>query len=156
VATVVLKLFNIVQPDVGYFGQKDAQQVRIIEQLVQDLNVPVRIRACPIVREPDGLALSSRNKFLDSSQRRHAPILYRALEELRQRVQTGERDAGRLKQLVIARIENTPGAVLDYVALVDSATLQPVERLHGDILAAVAVKFGATRLIDNIVLTRVG
>jgi pantoate--beta-alanine ligase len=153
VTTVVLKLFHAVAPDVAYFGQKDAQQVRVIEQMVADLNVPVRIRRCPIVREPDGLALSSRNVYLDAEQRMRAVVLSRALEEWRRRVEAGERDAAALERLLRERIESTPGARLDYASVVDYETLQPLPRLTGTVLAAVAVYFGATRLIDNVLLT---
>ncbi len=152
VCTVVLKLFNIVQPDVAYFGQKDAQQSRIIQQMVRDLDLFVKIRICPIVREPDGLALSSRNQYLDPNQRRNATVLYQALEETRKRVDAGERNVGVLRQAVIDRITSTHGAVIDYVAVVDPDTFQPVERLQGEVLVAVAVRFGATRLIDNVSL----
>jgi pantoate--beta-alanine ligase len=153
VATVVLKLFNIVQPDLAFFGQKDAQQTRIIRQMVQDLNVTIRIHVCPIVREPDGLALSSRNQYLDPAQRNHAPALYLALEEVRKLTEKGERDARVLRQALASRIEATPGAVLDYAAVVDADLLRPVTRVKGEVLVALAVKFGATRLIDNIQLS---
>jgi pantoate--beta-alanine ligase len=150
VATVVLKVFNQVQPDRAYFGQKDAQQARIIRKLVRDLDVPVDVVVCPTVREPDGLARSSRNAYLDPEQRRRAVVLYRTLEEARSRVAAGERDAHALRQLLTERITQTPGAVLDYAAVVDADTLAPVERLQGPTLLALAVKFGDTRLIDNI------
>jgi pantoate--beta-alanine ligase len=150
VATVVLKLLNQVQPDRAYFGQKDAQQVRIIRQLVRDLDVPVEVVIGPTVREADGLALSSRNQYLDADQRRLAPVLHRALEEARARVVAGERDGGMLRQLLEDRIATTPGAALDYAAVVDADTLAPVDRLAGPTLLALAVKFGDTRLIDNI------
>jgi pantoate--beta-alanine ligase len=154
VATVVLKLFNVVQPDLAYFGQKDAQQVRVIQQLVRDLDVPrVRIRVCPIVREPDGLALSSRNQYLDAEQRRHAVVLYRALQQARTEIEGGERDAAALRQRMVDRILATPGAVLDYADIVDADTLKPLNVVQRDILVAVAAKFGATRLIDNIPLS---
>jgi pantoate--beta-alanine ligase len=152
VATVVMKLFNIVQPDIAYFGQKDAQQARIIRKMADDLNVPVRLRVCPIVREPDGLALSSRNQYLDRTQRQGARALYLALEEVRQRVEKGERDARVLRETLASRIAATPGAVLDYAAVVDADSLKPLTRLKGEVLAALAVKFGTTRLIDNILL----
>jgi pantoate--beta-alanine ligase len=153
VVTVVLKLFNIVRPDVAYFGQKDAQQAHIIQQMVHDLNVPIQLRICPIVREPDGLALSSRNQYLDPDQRRRATVLFQALEEVRALVERGERDAAMLRRRLAARIEATPGAVLDYAAMVDADSLQPVEHLRGTVLAALAVKFGSTRLIDNTLLS---
>lgn len=150
VVTVVLKLFHIVQPDSAYFGQKDAQQARIIQQLVRDLDVPVRVCVCPIVREADGLALSSRNQYLDPDQRRQAPVLYHALEEARQRIEGGERDAARVRHALVERIQAATGAALDYAAIVDAGTLQPVDPLRGDLLVALAVWFGGTRLIDNI------
>jgi pantoate--beta-alanine ligase len=149
VATVVLKLFNIVGPDVAYFGQKDAQQARLLRQMVRDLDVPVRIRVCPIVREADGLAMSSRNRYLDADERRHARVLYLSLEEARGLIEHGERDAARVRQAMVSRIQATPGATMDYVAVVDAESLQPLDRLRGEVLLAVAVKFGATRLIDN-------
>ncbi len=149
VATVVLKLLNVVQPDRAYFGQKDAQQARIIQQLVRDLDVPVDVVVCPTVREPDGLALSSRNQYLDAEQRRHAVALHQALKEAEARVLSGERDAAVLGRLLRERIEATPGARLDYAVVVDADTLRPVERVQGRTLLALAVRFGATRLIDN-------
>ncbi|MGE3803873.1 MAG: pantoate--beta-alanine ligase [Gemmataceae bacterium] len=152
VATIVLKLFNIVLPDVAYFGQKDAQQARIIEQLVHDLDVPVEVQVCPIVREPDGLALSSRNQYLDPSQRQHALALSRSLQEARRVIEAGERAGDKVRQLLRTRIEATPGAVLDYAEVVDADTLRPVDKLGGRVLIALAVKFGATRLIDNAIL----
>jgi pantoate--beta-alanine ligase len=150
VATVVLKLFNQVQPDRAYFGEKDAQQVRIIRRMVFDLNVPIQVIGCPIVREPDGLALSSRNQYLDANQRRHANTLYRALQEARGRIEAGERDGPALQRLLAERIAATAGAALDYAAVVDADTLVPLERLRGPVLLALAVKFGNTRLIDNL------
>jgi pantoate--beta-alanine ligase len=153
VTTVVLKLFNIVRPDVAFFGQKDAQQVRVIEQMVADLNVPVAIRRCPTVREPDGLALSSRNQYLSEEQRRHATVLVRGLEEVRRRVEAGERDAISLERLLADRVAARPGARLDYAAVVDFDTLERLPRLRGTVLVALAVFFGTTRLIDNILLT---
>src|SRR5207249_7527050 len=109
VTTVVLKLFNLVQPEVAFFGQKDAQQVRVLEQMVTDLNVPVRIRRCPTVREPDGLALSSRNRYLDPEQRRQAILLARVLAEVRARVEGGERDPAALERLLAERVAAAPG-----------------------------------------------
>jgi pantoate--beta-alanine ligase len=152
VVTVVLKLFNAVGPDVAYFGQKDAQQARIIRQMVRDLDVPVRLRICPIVREEDGLALSSRNKYLDPGQRRRAVVLHQALEAARRAVEAGERDAGRIREGMAGLVAATPGAALDYAAVVDAETLRPVDRLRGEVLLALAVKFGPTRLIDNLLL----
>jgi pantoate--beta-alanine ligase len=156
VATVVLKLFNIVQPDVAYFGQKDAQQARLIRQMVRDLDAPVEVRVGPIVREQDGLALSSRNRYLDADQRRQAVVLHRALEEARRRIEAGERDAAVIRQGLIKLIDDTPGAVLDYAAVADYETLRPLERLRGEVLLALAVKFGSTRLIDNVLIRVTG
>src|SRR5262249_8902899 len=127
VATVVLKLLNIVQPDRAYFGQKDGQQARIIRQMVRDLDVPADIRIGPTVRETDGLALSSRNRYLAPAARRHAIVLYEVLREARRRVEAGERDAVALRRLLADRIQATPGAQLDYAEVVDADTLQPVE-----------------------------
>lgn len=149
VATVVLKLFNLVQPDRAYFGQKDAQQVRVIQQMVADLNVPVEIVVCPTVREPDGLALSSRNQYLNADQRREAAALNQALEKAEAKLREGERDAAVIERLMKDHIAATPGAVLDYAVAVDANTLKPITPLRGPILLALAVKFGATRLIDN-------
>jgi pantoate--beta-alanine ligase len=152
VATVVLKLFDIVRPDIAYFGQKDAQQARILMQMVRDLDVPVKLKLCPIVREADGLALSSRNVYLDADQRKHASALFRSLEALRTRIDAGEHQAELLIRQARALIEATPGARIDYVAIVDFDTLQPLQRLKGKVLIALAVYFGATRLIDNLLL----
>lgn len=152
VATVVLKLLTIVGPHAAFFGLKDAQQVRVIEQMVADLNVPVTIRRCPTVREPDGLALSSRNQYLSADERRRATVLNESLAEVRRRVEEGERDARELVRLIRERVEATPGARLDYAAAVDFNTLQPVEELRGAVLVALAVYFGTTRLIDNVLL----
>lgn len=152
VATVVLKLFNLVQADVAYFGQKDAQQVRILQQMVSDLNVPVEIRVCATVRESDGLALSSRNRYLDSTRRQQAVALWQALREAERLAAAGERDAAVLRRAMIEQIGTAPDAVIDYVAVVDPDSLQPLTRLDGPALAALAVKFGSTRLIDNAVI----
>src|SRR5262249_51270194 len=120
-----------------------------IRQMIRDLEVPVRLRICPIVREPDGLALSSRNRYLDADQRRSAVVLHRALEAARGLIDAGERDAVVVRQRMTALIESTPGAVLDYAAVVEFETLRPLDRLRGEVLLALAVKFGSTRLIDN-------
>jgi pantoate--beta-alanine ligase len=150
VCTVVLKLFNLVQPDRAYFGQKDGQQARIIQQMAADLNVPVEVSVQPTVREPDGLALSSRNQYLDAEQRRQATVLYRALGEAETRIRSGERDPEAIRRLLAERVQQTPGAVLDYASVVDADRLQPVAHLEGEVLLALAVKFGSTRLIDNL------
>jgi pantoate--beta-alanine ligase len=152
VATVVLKLFNMVQPEVAFFGRKDAQQVKIIERMVRDLNVPVKLVICPTVREGDGLALSSRNVYLDAEQRRKAVVVSQALAEAQTLIENGERNSAVVQHQLIRTIRATPGAVLDYAAVVNAETLHRLERLTGRILIALAVRFGSTRLIDNIEL----
>jgi pantoate--beta-alanine ligase len=152
VATVVLKLFNIALPDIAYFGQKDGQQARIVRQMVADLNVPVEVRVCPTVREADGLALSSRNVYLDLEQRRNAVALSAALEVGRNLIVGGERDPARVRAAMTERIAATPGARLDYAEVVDADTLRPPDRLRGRVMLAAAVRFGTTRLIDNLLV----
>src|SRR5262249_13973740 len=141
VATVVLKLLHIVAPDFAYFGQKDAQQSCIIQQMVHDLDVPVQIRVCPIVREPDGLALSSRNQYLNAEQRQNAQVLHRALEKARTAIENGECDAASVRRMMVDLILATPGASLDYAELVHAESLRPVDRIEGKVLLAVAVRF---------------
>jgi pantoate--beta-alanine ligase len=153
VATVVLKLLNIVRPDIAYFGQKDAQQARLLQQMIRDFDVPVTMKICPIVREPDGLAMSSRNQYLDAEQRRHATALFRALEMIRERIAAGERQAAPLVQTAKELIGATPGARLDYAEIVSWDTLQPMATLRGQMLIALAVFFGSTRLIDDLLIT---
>jgi pantoate--beta-alanine ligase len=152
VATVVLKLLNILQPDVAVFGAKDGQQVRIIRQMVRDLNVPTVIEIAPTVREADGLAMSSRNRYLSPTERTAAPGIYRALLEIKETVAAGETDVSRLESALTARLAAMPESRVDYARIVDDAMLQPLARLDRPALAAVAVFFGATRLIDNITL----
>lgn len=152
VATVVLKLFNIVLPDVAVFGAKDAQQLRIIQRMVIDLNVPTLIEVGPTVREADGLALSSRNRYLSLAERSAAPGIHRALHGIRARVAAGETDAERLRSALEAELIAIPGARVDYASIVDDATLQPIAKIEAPALAAVAVVLGKTRLIDNITL----
>jgi pantoate--beta-alanine ligase len=152
VATVVSKLFNGVQPQRAYFGQKDAQQAVVIQRLARDLNVPVEIVICPIVREPDGLALSSRNAYLSPEERQAATVLYRALSAARAAFEAGERDAGRLRRTVTETIAGEPLAELQYVSCADPITLQELERVSGQALLSLAAFVGRTRLIDNLVL----
>lgn len=152
VCTVVAKLFNLVLPDLAVFGEKDAQQLRIVERMVRDLDFPIEIVRGPIVREPDGLAMSSRNKYLSGSQRQAAVCLRRALDRAGELFAAGERDAGVLRQAMAALIGKVPVADIDYIELVDDRTLAPVERIERAALAALAVKIGTTRLIDNAVL----
>ncbi len=148
VCTVVAKLFGIVAPDVAYFGQKDAQQVLVVRRLVRDLNIDVRIEAVPTVREADGLAMSSRNVYLDPDARRRAGSLNRALDAAAEVVEQGERDAAAI-EAVARRILSVAGIVPEYLELRDAETLQPVARLDGEALLAVAARVGAARLIDN-------
>ena len=152
VATVVTKLFNIVAPDRAYFGEKDAQQLRVIKRMVADLNLPVAIVPVPTVREPDGLAMSSRNTYLSPDERRAALVLYRALSLAAELFAQGERRAEvlltRMRELIAAE----PLARIDYVAVVDDETLTPVEEIDRPVLVALAVFIGRTRLIDNLVL----
>ena len=153
VTTVVTKLFNIVSPDVAYFGQKDAQQVAVIRQLVRDLDMRVRIEVCPTVREPDGLAMSSRNVRLSGSERERATALHRALAAAKEVVAAGERDASAVKATVIAALASS-GVEPEYFELVSTGTLAPVRRVEGEVLALVAARVGATRLIDNDVIAK--
>jgi pantoate--beta-alanine ligase len=151
VTTVVAKLFNMVAPDVAYFGQKDAQQALVIRRMVRDLDIPVEIEVCPIVRDPDGLALSSRNVFLSGADRERALGLSRALRAAQARVTSGERDAAAV--LAAARAElDAAGVDPEYLELRSADTLQPVERVNGSTLLAVAARVGPARLIDNTVL----
>ncbi|WP_448605309.1 pantoate--beta-alanine ligase [Thermoflexus hugenholtzii] len=152
VATVVAKLFNILQPDRAYFGQKDAQQTVVIRRMVQDLNIPVEIVICPTVREPDGLAMSSRNTYLSPEERRAATVLFRALQAAKARYEAGERDAERLREAMREVIRAEPLARIDYVSVAHPETLQELERVEGPALLSLAVYIGTTRLIDNIML----
>jgi pantoate--beta-alanine ligase len=149
VATVVAKLFNIVQPTRAYFGQKDAQQSVVIKKLVRDLNLPVQVIVAPTVREPDGLALSSRNSYLTPDQRAAAPAIHRALSAAKARFDAGERDAEALRQAIR---DDLAGFVLDYVSIADADTLRELDRIEGPALASLAARLGATRLIDNLLL----
>jgi pantoate--beta-alanine ligase len=148
----VAKLFNLVQPDLAVFGEKDAQQLRIIERMVRDLNFPVEIIRGPIIREPDGLAMSSRNKNLSESQRKNALCLWQSLEQASRLFGKGERQAEVLRHAMVELIESVPGAEIDYIEIVDDTALAAVEEIKGDVLVALAVLMGNTRLIDNAVL----
>jgi len=152
VVTVVLKLFNLVQPTRAYFGRKDAQQARVIQQMVHDLAVPVEIVVLPIVREPDGLAMSSRNAHLDAAQRREAVVLHEALGWAQKAIDNGERSAQNIIQGIQERIETSTSARIDYVSVIDFDTLREVQAVQGIVLIAMAVFFGTTRLIDNILV----
>jgi pantoate--beta-alanine ligase len=155
VTTVVAKLFNMVQPDVAFFGQKDAQQAAVIRRMVADLNYPIRIVVGPTVREADGLAMSSRNSYLSASERRDALCLSRALDLAEQRYRDGTVDSSVVKEEMRELIESCGSSGIDYIEIVDGDSLVPVDRMSGDVLVAVAVRIGKTRLIDNRVMTRV-
>ncbi|MBN1589009.1 MAG: pantoate--beta-alanine ligase [Pirellulales bacterium] len=152
VATVVLKLFNMVGPDVAFFGQKDYQQAALIRRMVADLDVPVEIRVCPTVRESDGLAMSSRNAYLSPGARRRATVLWKSLCLAREMVAQGERDADVLHRRMREVIASAEDSRIDYLALADPDTLEPVEQIDGPTLAALAVTIENTRLIDNEIL----
>jgi pantoate--beta-alanine ligase len=150
VATVVAKLFHIIQPDRAYFGQKDAAQLAVLRQMARDLNFPLELIACPIVRDEDGLALSSRNRYLPPEERAQALILPRTLDAIAQRIAAGERNAAALIAAGQTLLQHQPQAVLDYLVIVDPNSLLPVlEALPGS-LVAIAAKVGTTRLIDNL------
>ncbi len=153
VATVVAKLLNIVQPTRAYFGQKDAQQAAVIRKLALDLSIPAQIVICPTVREPDGLAMSSRNVYLSPADRQSARVLFRALTLARILVERGERKAEVVREAMRRTIAEEPSAEVDYVSLTDNLTLKEIDdRLSGEVLASMAVRFGKTRLIDNLVI----
>jgi pantoate--beta-alanine ligase len=152
VTTVLLKLLEIVQPHFSYFGRKDAQQARLIQQMVRDLNLDTEIVVCPIVREPDGLALSSRNAYLDASERHAGTVLYRALDAARREMAAGVRDALQLQALMRKVLESEPLASVDYAEIVDARTFEPVARVRRSCYALLAVFLGKTRLIDNLLI----
>ena len=156
VATVVLKLLEIAQPHCSYFGRKDAQQARIIRQLVCDLNLEARIEVCPIVREADGLAMSSRNAYLSAEERRAATMLHRALDQARRQIERGERAAAPLVATLRRVLDAEPLASVDYAEIVNAETFEPVARLAGSSLALLAVFIGTTRLIDNMLIEEDG
>ncbi len=152
VTTVVTILLNMVRPDQVYFGQKDAQQALIIKKMIRDLWMPVKMIICPIVREEDGLAMSSRNVYLNAEERKQALNLYKSLQEGEKLVEEGVIAASKIVQAVRMYLERAPLAVIDYVELLDANTLEAVAEVYDDVLLAIAVKFGKTRLIDNKIL----
>jgi pantoate--beta-alanine ligase len=152
VTTIVTKLFTGVHPAKAYFGQKDAQQAAVIRRMARDLNFPIDIVVCPIVREPDGLAMSSRNTYLDPDQRRAATVLYRALNAAKDAYESGERDANKLRAIMEETIAAEPLAEMQYVSCADYDTLEELETISGKSLLSMAVFVGKTRLIDNFVL----
>jgi len=151
VTTVCAKLFNIVLPDVAYFGQKDAQQAIVIKRMAADLNMPLEIVVCPTVREPDGLAVSSRNKYLNEQHRKEAANIYKSLTMCKEMRLAGVADAKEIIDAMRKILEQIDGGEIEYVEIVDTETLRSVDEIEGKVLAAVAVKLGPARLIDNIV-----
>lgn len=149
VQTVVAKLFHIIPADRAYFGQKDAQQLAIIRRMVIDLDFDIEIIGCPIIREEDGLAKSSRNTYLSEEERKQAVILNASLEEAMQAIEAGEKDAKKVKEIIIDKLETCPLAKIDYVEVVSFDNIQPIDKIEGVVLIAIAVYIGTTRLIDN-------
>ena len=152
VTTIVAKLFNVMQPDRAYFGQKDAQQAAVIQRMVRDLNFPIDVRVCPIVREPDGLAMSSRNIYLNPAERQAATVLSRALQSARSAYLAGERSAERLRQAALDVFQAEPLARVQYVSVADRDSLEELETVTNAALISTAATVGATRLIDNLVI----
>jgi len=152
VTTVVAKLFNAVQPDRAYFGQKDAQQVAVLTQMVRDLNFNLQMVVCPIIREPDGLALSSRNTYLDATERQTALVLSRALRKARAEYASGERNTQKIRSAMDAVFDAEPGAKVQYISIADPVTLKEIDRIETQALVSMAVYVGKTRLIDNSIL----
>jgi pantoate--beta-alanine ligase len=153
VATIVAKLFNITRPDVAFFGQKDAQQVAVIRKMVRDLDFNIEIVVCPIIREPDGLAMSSRNTYLTPAQRQEATVLWKSLQKAEVLIRGGERNASIVIGAVHDMITHTSSGVIDYVSIADAITLAEMTECRGQILISLAVRFGKTRLIDNMTVT---
>lgn len=152
VTTVCAKLFNIVRPDVAFFGQKDAQQAIIIKRMVADLNMPLEIDICPTIREPDGLAVSSRNQYLDKQQRQDAAYIYKSIEKCRKMVNAGKVETSELIEEMKKVLLKQPSIEIEYIGIVDPETLEAAERISGKVLVAVAVRLGPGRLIDNILI----
>lgn len=152
VATVVAKLFNIVQPDLAFFGQKDAQQVVIIQKMAQDLNFNLKIIVAPTVREPSGLALSSRNTYLGEDEKKTAKVLFESLQKAQSIIEQGETNSFKIMHEMEKMILSRPKTIIDYIAITDSKTLEPLEKLSGEVLISMAVFVGSTRLIDNLKL----
>lgn len=152
VATVVAKLFHITLPDIAFFGQKDAAQVAVLRAMVRDLNFPLELIICPTVREPDGLAMSSRNRYLTSNQRAQSLVLFRALSKAHGELRRGIRDAGKLRDSMMRVMQDEPAARMEYVEVVDPDTLLPIEDVSEGALLAISARVGGTRLIDNILV----
>ncbi len=152
VATVCAKLFNIVTPDIAFFGQKDAQQAIIIRRMVADLNMPLEIIVCPTVREPDGLAVSSRNQYLNKQQRQDATYIYKSLIKCQEIVKAGKIDAREVIAEMQKVLQQKSSIEIEYISIVDSESLEAIDRITGKVLVAIAVKLGSARLIDNILI----
>jgi len=152
VATVCAKLFNIVLPDVAFFGQKDGQQGLVIKRMAADLKMPLEIVVCPTVREPDGLAVSSRNKYLTEEERKDSALIYKSLEKCREMIESGTKDTETIVAAMREVLSRAPSIQIQYVSIVDAETLQSLDKVHGRVLAAVAAQLGKARLIDNIVV----
>jgi pantoate--beta-alanine ligase len=152
VTTVCTKLFNIIMPDIAYFGQKDAQQAIVLKRMAADLNMPLQVVVCPTVREPDGLAVSSRNKYLGEQQRTDATVIYKSLQRCRELIEGGVRNTEEIVAQMRKILEQVPGIEVEYVSIVDAETLKSCDRIRGTILAAVATRIGSARLIDNILV----
>ena len=152
VATVCAKLFNIVAPDAAYFGQKDAQQAIVIKRMVADLNMPLEIVVCPTVREPNGLAVSSRNQYLTARQKNEAANIYKSLQTCRRLIDAGTTETRQIISEMQKILQQIPSGQIEYVSIVDAETLESLEKIAGKVLAAVAVRIGTTRLIDNILV----
>ncbi len=152
VTTVCTKLFNIVAPDIAFFGQKDAQQAIVISRMVADLNMPLEIVICPTVREPEGLAVSSRNKYLTEQQKKDATNIYKSLQKCRDMIESGIKDASEIITEMTNILEQVPSIEIEYISIVNAETLENIDRIEGKILTAVAAKIGPARLIDNILV----
>ena len=152
VTTVCAKLFNIVRPDIAFFGQKDAQQAIVIRRMVADLNMPLEIVICPTIREPDGLAVSSRNQYLDRQQRQDATYVYKSIEKCREMVNAGKIETQEIIEEMKKVLQQKSSIEIEYISIVDSETLASIDRINGKVLAAVAVRLGPARLIDNILI----
>ena len=152
VTTVCAKLFNIVLPDVAYFGQKDAQQAIVIKRMVADLNMPLEIVVCPTVREPDGLAMSSRNQYLSEQQKKNATLIYKSLRKCQEMINSGVKDSKKIISEMQKILQHVSSIEIEYISIVDAETLQNLDQIAGEVLVAVAAKIGHTRLIDNILI----
>jgi len=152
VTTVCAKLFNIITPDIAYFGQKDAQQAIVVKRMAADLNMPLEIVICPTVREPNGLAISSRNQYLSDQQRKDATLIYKSLQKCQQMIESGTRDTDKIISQMQQILEQEPSIKIEYISIVDADSLRDINEAKGKILAAVAAKIGPARLIDNILI----